>query len=117
AVCRPLLCPEPEGGAMIWSRWVGFDKTWVGEAEVLDYRRLIRSFSQVAAWGSDQANLTGDGEPVRGGTAQVTPNILSTLGAPPFLGRAFGEEEAAPPNGAPVVVLSHGLWRRHYGED
>jgi putative ABC transport system permease protein len=114
---RPLPYAEPERRVMVWSRWVGFDKTWVAEAEVLDYRRQIGSFSQVAAWGTDQANLTGDGEPVRVGLAQVTPNLFSTLGAPPLLGRAFSDEDAAPPNGAPVVLLSHGLWRRHYAED
>ena len=28
---------------MIWSRWTGFDKTWVSEAEVADYRRFCPS--------------------------------------------------------------------------
>jgi predicted permease len=102
---------------MVWSRWVGFDKTWVGEGELLEYRRSIRSFSQVAAWSSDQANLTGDDEPVRVGLAQVTPNVFSTLGVRPLLGRPFAEEEAAPPEGAPVALLSHGLWQRRYGSD
>lgn len=94
---RPLPYAQPERRAMVWSRWVGFEKTWVGEAELLDYRRLIRSFSQVAAWSSEQANLTGDGEAVRVGMAQVTPNIFSTLGALPLLGRAFRDEEARAP--------------------
>lgn len=114
---RPLPYAQPEQRVMVWSRWVGFDKTWVSDAEVLDYRRLVPSFAQVAAWDSGQANLTGDGEPVRVGVARVTPNLFATLGATPLLGRPFTEEEAAPPDGAPVVLLGHGLWQRRYGGD
>jgi hypothetical protein len=112
---RPLPFEQPDRRVVVWSRWVGFDKTWVGEAELLDYRRHIQSFAQVAAWASDQANLTGDGEPVRVGVAQVTPNLLSTLGSAPLIGRSFTEEEAAPPEGVPVAILAHGLWQRRYG--
>jgi hypothetical protein len=114
---RPLPYADPGSRVMVWSRWVGFDKTWVGEGELVDYRRSVRSFAQVAAWYSDQANLTGEGEPVRVGVAQVTPNLFSTLGTSLFLGRPFTEEEAAPPEGAPVVLVSHGLWTRHFGAD
>ena len=114
---RPLPYSEPERRVMVWSRWVGFDKTWVSDAELLDYRRFIHSFSQVAAWDSGQANLTGDGEPARVGLALVTPNLFATLGAAPLLGRTFTEEEAAPPNGLPVAFLGHGLWQRRYGGD
>ncbi|HEY5906882.1 MAG TPA: ABC transporter permease, partial [Vicinamibacteria bacterium] len=88
---RPLPYGEPERRVMVWSRWVGFDKTWVSEAELLDYRRHIGSFAQVAAWSSEQANLTGDGEPVRVGLALATPNVFSTLGVAPLLGRSFTE--------------------------
>ena len=114
---RPLPFAEPDRRVMVWSRWVGFDKTWVGEAELLDYRRHVRSFAQVAAWASGQANLTGDGEPVRVGVAQVTPNLLSTLGSATLIGRSFTEEEATPPEGVPVAILAHGLWQRRYGGD
>ena len=114
---RPLPYAEPEQRVMVWSRWVGFDKTWVSDAELLDYRHFIASFAQVAAWDSGQANLTGDGEPARVGLALVTPNLFATLGATPLLGRTFTEDEAAPPNGALVALLSHGLWQRRYGGD
>ena len=64
---------------------------------VLDYRRHIGSFAQVAAWSSEQANLTGDGEPVRVGLALATPNVFSTLGAAPLLGRSFPRRKRRPP--------------------
>jgi putative ABC transport system permease protein len=112
---RPLPYDRPETRVMIWSRWTGFDKTWVSEHEVFDYRRLP-AFRQVAAWSSDQGNLTGDGEPVRVGIAPVTVNALSTLGAEPVLGRPFRPEEEKPGADA-VVLVSYRLWQGRYGGD
>ncbi len=112
---RPLPYGRPETRVMIWSRWTGFDKTWVSEHEVFDYRRLP-AFRQVAAWATDQGNLTGDGEPVRVGIAPVTTNAFRTLGAEPLLGRGFQPEEEKP--GADrVVVVSYRLWQGRYGGD
>jgi putative ABC transport system permease protein len=112
---RPLPYARPESRVMIWSRWTGFDKTWVSEAEVGDYRRMS-AFRQVAAWSSSQANLTGDGDAVRVGIAAVTSNTFSTLGAEPLLGRVFRPEEE-PPGADRVVVVSYRLWQGRYGGD
>jgi putative ABC transport system permease protein len=112
----PLPYQEPERRVMIWSRWTGFDKTWLSEAEVADYRRFCPSLEEVAAWSAGQANLIGDGEPVRVGLAQVTANTFSALGTAPRLGRTFTSDEDRE-GGEPVVVISHGLWQRRFAED
>ena len=54
----PLPYADPERTVAIWSRWTGWDKTWVSEAELLDYRQA-RSLRDVGAWDTTQANLTG----------------------------------------------------------
>ena len=36
---RPLPWTDPDRAVMVWSRWVSFDKTWVSDGEVNDYRR------------------------------------------------------------------------------
>src|SRR5437764_6651367 len=54
---RPLPWSEPTRTVMIWSRWTAFDKTWVAEGEVLDYRRRTRAFADVAAWSDGQINI------------------------------------------------------------
>ena len=113
---RPLPWSEPDRAVMIWSRWVSFDKTWVAEGEVVDYRKRSRTLVEVAAWGEGQVNLTGDGEPQRVAAASVTANLFSTLGVKPLLGRTFTAAEDVA-NGPNVVVLGFGLWNRRYGAD
>ncbi len=92
-VLAPLPYAEPERRVMIWSRWKSFPKTWLATGEIADYRRLVSSFERVAAWESDRANLTGDGEPVRIGIAAMTAGTFETLGAALRLGRDFTPEE------------------------
>jgi predicted permease len=112
----PLPYADPERRVMIWTRWVDFPKTWVSDGELLDYRRECPSFESVAAWSSDEANLTGAGEPARVGAAAVTANVFETLGARPQLGRPFTDEEDRP-GGPPVAVLGWGLWQSSFGGD
>src|SRR5437588_9017999 len=81
---RPLPWSDPTRTVMIWSRWTAFDKTWVAEGEVLDYRRRTRAFDDVAAWSDGQINITGSGEPERVAYAQITANTFAVLGATPI---------------------------------
>ena len=113
---RPLPWHEPDRAVMIWSRWTAFDKTWVADGEVLDYRRRSRTLAEVAAWGDGQVNLTGDGEPERVAAANVTANTFATLGTAPVLGRTFTPQEDLP-GGPDLVVLGYGLWDRRYAAD
>jgi predicted permease len=47
----------------------------------------------------------------------VSGNLFRVLGAPMRMGRPLTPEDDAPNPGNPVVVLSHGLWARRYGQD
>jgi predicted permease len=112
----PLPYAEPERRVMIWSRWVSFDKTWLSDQEIVDYRTFSKTMTDVAGWGVGQQNLTGDGEPVRVGVGSVTANLFDVLGAKPLLGRTFTPAEDQP-NGPPAVILGYGLWHARYGGD
>jgi predicted permease len=112
----PLPYAEADQRVLIWSRWVGFDKTWLSEQEVVDYRTLARTLSGVAAWDLAQQNLTGDGDPIRVGVGRVTANTFEVLGSRPLLGRALTPEEDVP-NGPPVAVIGYRLWQARYGGD
>src|SRR5512139_3867705 len=104
----PLPYAEPDRRVLIWSQWVGFDKTWLSSQEVMDYRTQSRTLTAVAAWDTGQENLTGDGDPVRVGVGEVTANTFEVLGATPLLGRTIRHDEDVP-NGPPVAVLGYRL--------
>jgi putative ABC transport system permease protein len=112
----PLPYAEPDRRVMIWSRWISFDKTWLADQEILDYRRLSQTMTAIAGWTSAQQNLTGDGEPMRVSVGQVTANTFVVLGAAPLLGRVITDAEDRP-KAAPVAVLGYGLWQDRYGGD
>ncbi|MBP7777735.1 MAG: ABC transporter permease [Acidobacteria bacterium] len=112
----PLPYAQPDTRVMLWSRWVSFDKTWLSEQEILDYRRLATTLTAVAGWNSGQQNLTGDGAPERVGVGFVTANTFDVLGAHPLLGRTIAPAEDVA-NAAPVAVLGYGLWQTRYGGD
>src|SRR4029453_2892251 len=107
---------HPEQRVLIWSKWISFDKTWVADQELFDYRRRSRTMTSIAGWSSGQQNLTGDGDPVRLGVGFVTANTFEVLGARPFIGRVFTEAEDRP-SGAPVAILGYPLWKARYGGD
>jgi putative ABC transport system permease protein len=112
----PLPYEDPHDRVMIWSRWRGFDKTWVNPAEARAWRERCPSLADVAHWQVDRANLTGEGEALRVGAGFVSANTFAVLGARPMLGRSFTAEEDRP-GGPRVVVLGHALWQGRFGGD
>lgn len=94
------------------------DATEPTEGTLLRYE-LLRDRAKtltVAAWTTDNLNLTGAGEPVQLPVARVTPNFFSLLGVQPQLGRTFVAADGQPES-KPVVLLSHALWRSRFGSD
>jgi putative ABC transport system permease protein len=87
----------------------------VSPATFLDWRRRTQTFEEIAAYGIREMDLSGGGPPERVLGARITSNLIPTLGVPPFLGRNFTTEEQQP--GTKLVVLSHRLWQRRFGEN
>ena len=112
----PLPYAAPERTVQIFTKWISFEKTWIADQEVVDFRNMSKTMTAIAAWNSGQQNLTGDGEPMRIGVGFVTANLFDVLGVRPMLGRAItGAEDV--PNGAQVVVLGYPIWQSRYGGD
>jgi putative ABC transport system permease protein len=112
----PLPYAEPERRVQLFTRWISFDKTWLADAEVVDFRNMSQTMSAIAAWSTGQQNLTGDGEPMRVGVGFLTANALDVLGARPLLGRMFTADEDRP-NGPQLALLGYPLWLSRYGGD
>ena len=102
-VYRSLLAPLPYASA---------DRLMIVRASIPDYADLRAStdvFEDSGIYASNQYLL--DEEQTLGGV--VSPGVFTTLGVKPILGRTIEAGDGA----APVVVLSHSLWRRKYGGD
>ena len=88
----------------------------ISPALLTAWKSSSTSFAAMGAYGMVSANLSGDGEPERLDGADVAEGTLDTLGVPPALGRGFLPAEHV--TGAPCsVVISDGLWQRHFGAD
>ena len=77
-------------------------------------RRVTRL--SLAAAKSAGVNLTDGGPPEHVSALAVTAGFLPTLGLAPVAGRDFHADEDRP-GGAPVAMVSEGLWQRRYGRD
>lgn len=84
----------------------------------IDYRAEAESFSSLAAVTSFDISRTvqGDGDAHRVRSMFVSPEIFSTLGVAPLLGRDFVPDDGQP-GAEPVVILSHSYWQRWHGAD
>jgi putative ABC transport system permease protein len=73
-------------------------------------------FERVTAYETVSRNLTGSNEPERVAAAKVSTEFFNIFGIEPMLGRTIAPNEQGP-NGARVLVISHGLWQRRFGGD
>src|SRR5438876_4117564 len=79
-----------------------------------DWRSQNHVFEHIGVSNRSSYNLTGAGEAERLITGQVSADLFSALRVNAALGRVFTNDEDKP-GGAPVVVLSYGLWQRRFG--
>jgi predicted permease len=74
------------------------------------------AFDGMAAYGADDAVLTGLGDAERLTTWNVSAGFFPLLGPRPLLGRAFTADEDRP-GSPPVAVLSFAFWSSRFGGD
>jgi predicted permease len=116
-IIRALPYADPDHLVVLWedATFAGVPKNTPAPGNFNEWRRMNRSFEDMAATRGATTTLTGDGEPEQLLGRRVTPNFFSVLGVAPQRGRTFTEDEDR--TGAPVVVISHALWQRRYDGD
>jgi len=110
----PLPFQQPDQLVALYARTAEFSHSSISYPNFLDWRRDNRSFSALAAFRADNMNLTGIGDAERLRTEMVSATFFPILGVKPVLGRVFGQDEDRL-GGAPVVLISGGLWKRKFG--
>ena len=83
----------------------------------VDFRDRNDVFSGLAAYGIRQFKLGGANEVEQIWGEAVSANYFDVIGVQASQGRTFVAEEGEIPNRNPVVVLSHGLWKRRFNSD
>ncbi len=114
-VLHPLPFPDIDRVMTVWETVpkAHSERDAVAAANFIDWKQQSRSFRALAAFQTQDANLTGIGEPERVQACQVSSEYFAVLGMKPVLGRTFRADEAEPGR-AFSVVLSNGFWQRHF---
>ena len=82
-----------------------------------DFVAQSSAFSGLAAYEGTSITLTDGGTPHEVSVAFVTDNYFSVLGTRAALGRTMTPSDPTEAGANPVVVISGGLWRLHFGAD
>jgi putative ABC transport system permease protein len=119
-VFHPFSYPDPD---RLVSVGVTFPKlssetSYVETLSPAEYAdiRTAGSFASVGAFDLGNRNISGGDVPERVFTALLLDDLFPVLAMKPVLGRGFTREELRP-NGPPVAIISHRLWRTRFGED
>jgi predicted permease len=116
-----LLDPIP--GATDPGRLVEVSQTYQGSRmsvsypDYADYRERATLLSGIAVRDEAALHVEVDDVPERAWAEIVSANFFEVLGVRADLGRTFVQDEERVPGGAPVAVISHGLWQRRFGGD
>jgi putative ABC transport system permease protein len=110
---RPLPYRQPDRLVVLLYGRPGRVSPWFSPLNYRDFVAQSGVFQDAAAFAPTTVNVTGGGDPERIDGAAVSWNYFDVLGVAMRAGRSFVESEGAAEGN--VVVISDGLWRRHYG--
>jgi len=105
---------EPESLVVVWERKPEGGTDFVSPPSYLDWKAQTSTLSGLAAYRHVRNAFKSDEEPLDLPSLRATPGLFTVLKSRAVLGRTFTEEEGTPGKDK-VVVLSHGLWQRHFG--
>jgi putative ABC transport system permease protein len=111
----PLPYREPDRLVTVWLNNFRLNSpTDLSYRDFMDWERGAPPFEKVSAYAWRSFDLSSPGNPEHLEGREISSNFLSTLGVELALGREFSAEEDRH-GGAPVAVISNGLWRDRFG--
>jgi predicted permease len=119
---KPLSYPHPEQLVDVELSPLAVDPSLRGMApeDYFVFRDQSRTFQDIGIYAETDAdhdvNITSFAEPERIHALNVTHGVLSILGIPPMLGRAFSPSDDSP-GAPPTAILTYGYWQRRFGAD
>ena len=115
---KPLPYPDPDRLAVLWLRSPGINipQDWPSPGQYVDIQTQNRSFEEMSISQGRSGTILGLEQPERVQALRTSSSLFKLLGAQPLYGRLLLSEEDVPGQ-TPVVILSHGFWRRVFGSD
>jgi putative ABC transport system permease protein len=110
---RPLAFRDP-ARLVIVAEKSPFPTISTSYQNFVDWHDQSRSFESMEATRGTGLSLTGAGEPELLLARMATAGLFPLLGVEAHIGRTFLPEEDRA-GGAPVALLSYGLWQRRFG--
>jgi putative ABC transport system permease protein len=113
---KPLPYPDAERLVQLGesaAKAEGISVTW---GNYLVWRNYNHSFEDMAGFQYDHMTLTGRDEPLFTTTGEITGGFFHLVGAKPFIGRLFTDEEDRA-GGTLAVVLDYDFWMSKLGGD
>jgi predicted permease len=111
---RPLPYDHPDQLLFLNEKSPVLDEMSISYPNFTDWRNQNHVFEKIGVYNRNSYNLTGYGEAERILAGQVSADLFAALRVNAAIGRLFTNDEDKP-GAAPVVVLSYGLWQRHFG--
>jgi len=109
-----LPYPQPQQLVALYQRTNEFNESSIPYPNFLDWQRDNRTFAAMAAYRSEDFNLTGMGESERLKGGMVSADFFSIFGVKPAVGQLFTKQEDELGAG-PVALISAGFWKRKFG--
>jgi putative ABC transport system permease protein len=119
---RPLPFEDPDRLVILWTV-PAQNKTarnGVNISAYTTFREQSQSFEAMGALTNISKNLGAEenGAPAeRIAGWRFAPSVFQVLRVKPALGRFYTEDEDKVDNAAPVIVITHRLWKRHFNSD
>ena len=113
---EPLPYPQARRIVMLW--YAGDDGSRIPQTfhTFRELEERSRSLDTIAVMKPWQPTLTGADQPERFDGQRISANYFRTLGVSPAWGRDFQASDDVY-HGPKIVILSNGLWQRHFGGD
>lgn len=114
---KPLQYPDPNQLITLHVQTGTYGDKWgFSYPDFLDCRRDSRTLAPVAAWTYAGGTVSAPGEPEYVDGRQISAELFSVLKLPLVRGRSFQPAEDTR-GGAPVAIISTGLWQRRFAAD
>lgn len=111
---EPLPFRSPDSLVMVWEEAGVKGRLISSLPNFQDWKTRNHVFESMAFARDCSATLRLDSEPIRIHGAEISEEFFAVLGIEPFVGRLIHSDDFRP-DAPPVVVLSYGLWQRHFG--